>query len=273
MLKIGEFAALADMSIKTLRYYDDIGLLKPTSVDADTGYRYYEFAQLARAYRLAAFKNMGFALNEIAELLDGTMTPGPTRRFLRTKRSDLYMQLKTLQEQIAYLDNKIYELEMDGRMASYEVMLKQLEPMRVLIARDIAPLKQDIGEIITKLRKRLEAYNAFPTAPVMAIFPAYIHPPENIPIELAQATDSLVRLRDDDRVEEMVIPAMTVAAVIHTGVDDMAPGWVALNQWIQRNGYRVAGAFREIFLHEPAFNDSDKFAFELQFPITEVEDK
>lgn len=65
MLKIGEFATLADMSIKTLRYYDDIGLLKPVMVDPDTGYRYYEYSQLARAYRLSSFKNMGFALNEI----------------------------------------------------------------------------------------------------------------------------------------------------------------------------------------------------------------
>jgi DNA-binding transcriptional MerR regulator len=89
MLKIGEFATLADMSIKTLRYYDDIGLLKPVMVDPDTGYRYYEYSQLARAYRLSSFKNMGFALNEIAELLDNKMTAGPTRRFLKTKRADL----------------------------------------------------------------------------------------------------------------------------------------------------------------------------------------
>jgi DNA-binding transcriptional MerR regulator len=269
MLKIGEFAVLADMSIKTLRYYDDIGLLKPVVVDADTGYRYYDFAQLARAYRLSAFKNMGFALNEIAELLDGKMTAGPTRRFLKTKRTDLSEQLRIMQEQIAYLDNKIYEVEMDGRMAAYEVQVKRLEPMKVLIARGVAPLKQDIGATIAELRQHVAQYNVFPTAPAMAIFPAYIHPLENIPIEVAQPTDSTVRLRGDE-VEEVILPPTTVAAVIHTGSGDMAPGWVALNEWIQRNGYRVAGAFREIFLHEVTEN-TDKLAFELQFPIEKVE--
>lgn len=266
MLKIGEFAVLADMSIKTLHHYDDINLLRPAFVDPETGYRYYDFAQLARAYRLLAFKNMGFALNEIAELLDGTMTPGPTRRFLKTKRADLAEQLNTLQEQIAYLDNKIYEVEMEGRMAAYEVMVKRLEPMKVLIARGVAPLKKDIGDTTAELRGRVGRYKIVPTAPPMAIFPSYLHPPRDIPIEVAQPTDSKVHLSGDDGVEEEIIPAMTVAAVIHTGPDDMAPGWVALNAWIQRNGYRVAGPFREIFLHDVS-EDTGKAAFELQFPI------
>jgi DNA-binding transcriptional MerR regulator len=271
MLKIGEFATLADMSIKTLRYYDDIGLLKPVMVDPDTGYRYYEYSQLARAYRLSSFKNMGFALNEIAELLDNKMTAGPTRRFLKTKRADLNDQLRILQEQIAYLDNKIYEVEMDGHMAHYEVMVKRLEPIKVLLAKGTALLKKDVGGTIAELRQKVASYNAFPTAPIMAIFPAYIHPATDIPIEVAQPTDSAVRLKGEDGVEEQLIPAMTVAAVIHSGASDMAPGWVALNDWINRNGYQVAGGFREIFLHEATDND-EQLAYELQFPIKKVED-
>jgi DNA-binding transcriptional MerR regulator len=270
MLKIGQFAVLADMSIKTLHHYDDIDLLKPAFVDPETGYRYYEFAQLARAYRLSAFKNMGFALNEIGELLDGAMTPGPTRRFLKTKRADLAEQLKVLQEQIAYLDNKIYEVEMEGRMSAYEVMVKPLEPMQVLIVRGVAPLKRDIGDTIAQFRQRVARYNAVPTAPMMAIFPSYLHPPQDIPIEVAQPTDSKVRLSGEDGVEEDIMPAMTVAAVIHTGPTDMAPGWVALNEWIQRNGYRVAGPFREIFLHDVT-ESTEEAAFELQFPIEKEE--
>jgi DNA-binding transcriptional MerR regulator len=266
MLKIGEFAALAHMSIKTLRYYDEIGLLRPVFVDAHTGYRYYDFAQLAYAYRLAAFKQMGLSLAEIAKLLKGSMSPGPMRQLLRAKRDDLTAQLSVLQEQIAYLDNKLYEVEMDGRMAAYEVVIKRLEPMPVLIARGSALQPQDIGAVIADLRQRVARYPAFPTAPAMAIFPEYIHPPANIPIEVAQPTDSKVRLRGADGVEEALLPAMTVAAVIHTGADDMAPGWVALNDWIRRNGCRVAGPFREVFLHDVT-EDPEQAAYELQFPI------
>lgn len=267
MLKIGEFAVLADMSIKTLRYYDDIGLLKPIHVDPETGYRYYAFAQLARAYRLASFKNMGLALNEISDLLDESMTPGPTRRFLKTKRAELDAALHTLQDQIAYLDNKIYEVEIEGRMSSYEVMVKRLEPMKVLVAGGAAPLQKDVGDTIAMLKARIATYHVYPTAPVMAMFLDYLHPPRDIPIEVAQPTDSNVRLQGNDGVAERLLPAMTVAAVIHTGPKDMAPGWVALNQWIHRNDYKIVGPFREIFLHETSDEDPEQYAYELQFPI------
>jgi len=268
MLRIGEFASLADMSVKALRHYDNINLLKPAYIDEATGYRYYDYNQLARAYRLTAFKNMGLALNEIGELLDGKMSPGVTRRFLRTKWIDLQAQLKLLQEQVAYLDNKIYEVEMDGHMSSYEITVKQLEPMKVIVAQGIAPQKQDVGATIAILKQRLQAYHVYPTAPVMALFPEYIHPLQNIPIEVVQPTDSVVTLGAD--VQERLLKGVTVASVIHTGTSDMAPGWVALDKWIKHNGYKIIGAFREIFLHEPSDEDEAKYAFELQFPIEKI---
>jgi hypothetical protein len=43
MLKIGEFSKLAQVSVKTLRYYDELGLLRPDWVDRYTGYRYYDY--------------------------------------------------------------------------------------------------------------------------------------------------------------------------------------------------------------------------------------
>ncbi len=54
MLKIGEFSRLAEVSVKTLRYYDDLGLLQPNWVDRYTGYRYYTLQQLPRLNRILA---------------------------------------------------------------------------------------------------------------------------------------------------------------------------------------------------------------------------
>jgi DNA-binding transcriptional MerR regulator len=69
MIKIGDFSKLARVSIKALRYYDEIGLLKPVSVDQYTGYRYYSTSQLPRLIRIIALKDMGLSLEEIAKLL------------------------------------------------------------------------------------------------------------------------------------------------------------------------------------------------------------
>ena len=70
MLRIGEFSKLSRVSIRMLRHYDDIGLLKPAEIDQFTGYRYYSPEQLPVVGRITAFKDMGFSLADIVKMLE-----------------------------------------------------------------------------------------------------------------------------------------------------------------------------------------------------------
>lgn len=69
MLKIGDFSKLSRVSIRMLRHYDEIGLLKPVWIDPESGYRYYAPEQLPIAGRINALKDMGFGLAAIGEIL------------------------------------------------------------------------------------------------------------------------------------------------------------------------------------------------------------
>src|SRR5260370_18750347 len=75
MLKIGDFSKVSLVSVKALRYYDELGLLKPARVDALTGYRYYSASQLPRLNRILVLKDLGLSLQQIAHLLDQELTP------------------------------------------------------------------------------------------------------------------------------------------------------------------------------------------------------
>ena len=70
MLKIGEFSKLSRVSVRMLRHYDEIGLLKPAKIDRFTDYRYYREDQLPIAGRIAALKDMGFSLADIVRILE-----------------------------------------------------------------------------------------------------------------------------------------------------------------------------------------------------------
>ena len=70
MLKIGDFSKLSRVSIRMLRHYDDIGLLKPAETDPFTGYRYYREDQLLVMGRITALKDMGFSLADIVRILE-----------------------------------------------------------------------------------------------------------------------------------------------------------------------------------------------------------
>lgn len=73
-LKIGEFAAFCNLSVRTLRLYDRMALVKPVRVDPDTGYRYYDPEQLQTINAVISYKKVGFSLTEIRELLSPSIT-------------------------------------------------------------------------------------------------------------------------------------------------------------------------------------------------------
>lgn len=69
MYKIKEFSEITNIPVATLRYYDEIDLLYPSSTDINTGYRYYEDKQLYKANLIVELKKLGLSLDEIKEYL------------------------------------------------------------------------------------------------------------------------------------------------------------------------------------------------------------
>jgi DNA-binding transcriptional MerR regulator len=69
MFTVGEFSRIARVSKRLLRYYDEIGLLKPIHIDKFTGYRYYSAEQMPRLNRILALKDLGLSLDQIQRLL------------------------------------------------------------------------------------------------------------------------------------------------------------------------------------------------------------
>lgn len=87
MFKIGDFSRLSFVTVKTLHYYDEIGLLKPVKVDRFTGYRYYSADQLPRLNYIVALKNLGLSLEEIGTMISNNLTPTQMRDLFILKKS------------------------------------------------------------------------------------------------------------------------------------------------------------------------------------------
>jgi DNA-binding transcriptional MerR regulator len=89
MLKIGEFSKFRQVSVKTSRYYDSLGLLTPQMIDPITGDRYYSFDLLPRLNRILALKEFGFSLEQIDQLLNNDLTAEQLRGMLRLKQAEI----------------------------------------------------------------------------------------------------------------------------------------------------------------------------------------
>ena len=81
LMSIGRFARLTGLTVKALRHYDEVGLLRPAAVDPDTGYRSYASAQVRRAETIRKLRRLEFPLDDVFTLLE-TDDPGLIRRVL-----------------------------------------------------------------------------------------------------------------------------------------------------------------------------------------------
>ena len=101
--KIGDFSSLVNIPIRTLRYYDEIGLLKPEIVDRFTNYRYYTEDNVVEAQFITLLKEVGFTLQEIIDykrfLNDFDNNDDGTNQFLLKKQEQISEEMERLQEQ------------------------------------------------------------------------------------------------------------------------------------------------------------------------------
>src|SRR5438046_710646 len=114
MLKISHFARIGRVSIKTLRYYDSVGLLKPARVDDLTGYRYYTSEQLPRLHHILALKDLGFSLQQIAEALRAGLAPGELQHLLCKKQAELEQRVREEQARLERVRARLRQIEQEG---------------------------------------------------------------------------------------------------------------------------------------------------------------
>lgn len=114
MFRIGLFAQVCQVSVSALRYYDEIGLLKPQQVDRYTGYRYYTADQAPRLNRIISLKELGLSLEDIDRLLHEDVNSAQLRDMLHQKERDLEAQIAQDQEQLQRVRLRLKQIELEG---------------------------------------------------------------------------------------------------------------------------------------------------------------
>ena len=128
MLRIGQFSKLAKISIKTLRYYDKIGLLKPAMIDTATSYRYYTEEQLHTVCLITAYKAAGLSNDSISSLLRGGLDE---RTALVHQRELLLRQIADLERSVACLDGLLDSEGQQQRRANARVYCRRKPALRL----------------------------------------------------------------------------------------------------------------------------------------------
>jgi DNA-binding transcriptional MerR regulator len=265
MLKIGEFSRLTRVSVRMLRYYDEIGLLKPQRVDDESGYRYYSAAQLPRLNRILALQDLGFSLEQVGRLLQDDLSPEQLKGMLRLKQAELQERVLAEQERLGRVAARLQQIEAEDAPPRYDIILKSVPPQWVASARGM------IGEYgaVSGLFGRLFAHVPPQTVGITAaIWHDDLRADEQIDAEALIYLREPLALVGDLAVYQL--PQATMASVVHHGAFvSLGRAYDALIRWLDAQGYSVAGANREIYLQYtlPARADDESYVTELQFPV------
>jgi DNA-binding transcriptional MerR regulator len=104
LISIGKFSKLTDLSVRTLRLYDELDVLKPAFIDPDTGYRSYRLDQVGSAHRIRAMRQLEMPLHAIRVVMG---EPDRARDYLERHRGELRGKLETMQSKLDLLDRAI----------------------------------------------------------------------------------------------------------------------------------------------------------------------
>ena len=111
LMRIGEIAAFFGVSVKALRMYEKIGILKPVKVDRYTGYRYYTPDQVKELDAILELRELGFSLNEIKKLLEDGVTKGQYVELLTHKKIMWREKMQQAKDRMDAIDEVIDKLK------------------------------------------------------------------------------------------------------------------------------------------------------------------
>ena len=264
MFRIGEFSKMSKTTIKTLRYYDEIGLLKPEETDALTSYRFYSTDQLVELHRIQAFRQVGLSTHEIKLILSGY----DARGVLQKRRAELIDELAKGTSQLSRIE---FILQGEQKPMNYAATVKDLPGCIVYSKKMVVPSYAAYFELVPEIGERVtQQYPDLKCAMPEYCFIVYLdgeYKEKNLNIEFCEAVDKLYPDFDDITFKKMA-PA-TVVSILHKGsYTGLSEAYVYALQWIEENGYVAAGNPRESYIDGIWNKETEgEWLTELQIPI------
>lgn len=268
MISVGKFAQMCRVSVKTLRYYDQIGLLHPAYVDENSGFRYYQIDQLDDMVAISRYKRFGFSLSQIASL--NLHDPGANREAIGRQKSILTSQLRHLQSALQELELELKQVERNGKLMNEQEKMIQVdlttpEAMPALSHRETMSV-DDFGRAFSHVMEQMHKLNLVPG----------INGTRYWDQEFDSANSDMevfvLLPKDQNSQANTTIGGTLSAHAVHTGpYSTLDKTYAAITKWIYQNGYEIHGAPYELYTLNGYQNpDPAAWQTDIFFPVAKA---
>ncbi len=152
LFTIGEMAKLFQTNIRTLRYYDEIGLLKPEWRDDNSGYRYYSTKQFERMNTIKYLRALDMPLDHIAHFFDRKETD-TLKSLLREQQREIQNRIQEFHRIGKKIQRRLHQIDDALNAPLYEIHEIHLPPRKAAILRQSIPIEDDLEYPIRQLER------------------------------------------------------------------------------------------------------------------------
>lgn len=277
MFRIGDFSRLARVTIKTLHHYDEAGLLQPLHVDRQTGYRYYDASQLQTLHRILLLKDLGFALDQVRDLLNADTAS--LASVLAKRREELAASIAADQSRLRRLEALQLAVDQHRDASQPTVLLRESPAVEVYSLRERVPhFGAPMQALFEAAEATVAAAQARSPASPFTIFHDLEYREHDADVEVC------IPVKHGARLETHLLPRCeATASITYRGPYEQTPIiYSALLDWMSRSGMRLAGPLREVYHRYGAdqigyslpaavlTQNSVDFVTELQAPVTSI---
>lgn len=250
MYKIGEFSLLNKVTIKTLRYYNEIGLFIPKVIDKYTGYRYYDEDQLEEFNKISKYKELGFSLEDIKKLKNNN------------DESIINKQIEELTLQGKDIDNKLSILKNMIRGDSMNVSFKPYREKYKIGKRVILKNREDLENRLIEVKNILDKNNIKYDKPVMCNFEiGYEY--ENIDAFVGYLVDEDIEVND---LETIDLSKNEKYLIIKCDKNEIEDAYSKMVSYAHDNKIQIRGFFTEVY------NNNEIEIYVDAFDLNEIND-
>ncbi|MBU3075405.1 MerR family transcriptional regulator [Clostridium estertheticum] len=266
MFRIGEFSKLTKTTVKALRYYDEIDLLKPEFVDEETNYRVYTTKQLVKLHKIQSFRQIGLSIDEIKLIISGHSI----KLILEKRKSEIEDTIAQSNAQLSRIEFILQGKE-DELIMNYQAILKELPECIVYSKRLTVSSYDSYFELIPAIEEEIVAANPELKCTVPEYcFIKYLdneYKVKDINIEFCEAVEKMGKETGDIKFRK--IESVSAVSVMHKGgYARLAKAYAFAFKWSEDNGYVIVDSPRENYI-DGIWNkeNEDEWLTELQIPL------
>lgn len=266
MIRIGEFSKLAKTTVKTLRFYDEIDLFKPSFVD-DNGYRYYNIEQLNVLIRIVELRGLDMPIDEIRQVLDGA----DLTTIFSNRLSELENELKRNAYNITLIKNYMARAKEGEYMNKYQAKEIVIPECIVYYRKGVIATMVDLVPFI--LQAGEEASENNPT--LKCVEPGYCYvtyganeyKETDVEVEYAEAVVTFGK--ESKNIKFKTIKKTKAISVIHKGsYHKLAEAYAYAINWVKENGYEISEPIRERYINGCWDKENEEeYLTEIQIPV------